>query len=147
MKMNDNKRAGALEDLIIGQKIYQLRISKGITASGLAAILGVSVQQLNKYEKGINRISLKSFLAFSQILRPNKMLAIFEDIMNDVTDKNVNPESIMAQMESIPVKVAQKLVRMKIKKCQKAIIDLINAIDNSHMNIETDDVVMESEGV
>lgn len=41
----------------IGLKIKELRISKGLSRQQLALKIGVTHQQLQKYEMGINRIS------------------------------------------------------------------------------------------
>jgi transcriptional regulator with XRE-family HTH domain len=45
------------EDLEIGQKIRALRIARGVSQITLADGLGLTFQQLQKYEKGANRVS------------------------------------------------------------------------------------------
>ncbi len=45
-------------DKDIGLKIKELRESKGITQIDLAAKIGVSFQQVQKYEKGVTRIAV-----------------------------------------------------------------------------------------
>jgi transcriptional regulator with XRE-family HTH domain len=45
------------DDLEIGQKIRAVRIAKGMSQTTLANGLGVKFQQLQKYEKGTNRVS------------------------------------------------------------------------------------------
>jgi transcriptional regulator with XRE-family HTH domain len=49
-------RAGA-EDVEIGRKIRALRLERGLSQSGLADSIGLTFQQLQKYEKGANRVS------------------------------------------------------------------------------------------
>lgn len=44
-------------DLIIGSNIRRRRLAAGISQEQLSKVVGVSFQQLQKYEKGINRIS------------------------------------------------------------------------------------------
>ena len=44
-------------DLRVGAHIRSRRIAMGITQQGLAAALGISFQQIQKYETGLNRIS------------------------------------------------------------------------------------------
>ncbi len=44
-------------DLRVGQRLRELRILAGLSQSDLAATIGLTFQQLQKYEKGINRIS------------------------------------------------------------------------------------------
>ena len=44
-------------DKIIGERIHGLRISMGLSRQQLAPMFDVTHQQLQKYEKGTNRIS------------------------------------------------------------------------------------------
>jgi len=50
------RRAGA-EDLEIGRKIRALRLERGLSQSGLADGIDLTFQQVQKYEKGTNRVS------------------------------------------------------------------------------------------
>jgi transcriptional regulator with XRE-family HTH domain len=45
------------EDLEIGQKIRALRVAKGVSQTTIADGLGLTFQQVQKYEKGANRVS------------------------------------------------------------------------------------------
>ncbi len=49
------KRAGPI-DAVVGRTIRALRLSKGISQGALGRRLGVSFQQIQKYENGTNRI-------------------------------------------------------------------------------------------
>ena len=44
-------------DKIIGGRVYSLRVAQGIARKQLAKLIEVTPQQLQKYEKGTNRIS------------------------------------------------------------------------------------------
>ncbi len=50
------RRAGA-EDVEIGRKICALRLQRGLSQSGLGDGIGLTFQQVQKYEKGTNRVS------------------------------------------------------------------------------------------
>lgn len=50
------RRAGA-EDVEIGRKIRALRLERGLSQSNLADGIGLTFQQVQKYEKGTNRVS------------------------------------------------------------------------------------------
>lgn len=45
-------------DLIIAGNLRRLRLERGLSQDNIAALLGVSYQQVQKYESGANRISL-----------------------------------------------------------------------------------------
>jgi len=51
------KQRRAPEDVEIGQKIRALRVAKNMTQVTLANGLGVTFQQVQKYERGANRVS------------------------------------------------------------------------------------------
>jgi len=68
-------------DSVIGSRVYELRLSRGISRQALATKVGVTHQQLQKYEKGINRISAGRLLAIAHALGKNVQY-FFEDIDN-----------------------------------------------------------------
>src|SRR5437763_3037108 len=51
------KRRATAEDIAIGVKLRALRLDRGLSQGDLASEIGVTFQQLQKYEKGVNRIS------------------------------------------------------------------------------------------
>jgi transcriptional regulator with XRE-family HTH domain len=51
------KRRAGIEDVEIGRKIRALRLKRGLSQSRLAAGIGLTFQQVQKYEKGTNRVS------------------------------------------------------------------------------------------
>ena len=52
----------------IGEQITSLRKAKNMSQSELSRLIGVSYQQLQKYEKGINRISASKLYLTSEAL-------------------------------------------------------------------------------
>src|SRR3954466_11535312 len=50
------KRGAGAEDVEIGRKIRALRLELGLSQSGLAEGIGLTFQQVQKYEKGTNRV-------------------------------------------------------------------------------------------
>jgi transcriptional regulator with XRE-family HTH domain len=55
-------------DQYIGGRLRLWRRTMDVDASGLAARVGITYQQLQKYEKGVNRISATRLFALSQEL-------------------------------------------------------------------------------
>jgi transcriptional regulator with XRE-family HTH domain len=55
-------------DKIIGGRIYSLRVAQGIARKQLAKLIEVTPQQLQKYEKGTNRISVGRLVLISKSL-------------------------------------------------------------------------------
>lgn len=53
---------------VMGENLKKLRESRGITQTALGRAVGVSFQQIQKYERGSNAISAARLFAFSRIL-------------------------------------------------------------------------------
>lgn len=61
------RRAGA-EDIEIGRKIRAVRLERGLSQSGLADGIGLTFQQVQKYEKGTNRVSAGRLQRIAEML-------------------------------------------------------------------------------
>ncbi len=55
-------------DVEIGLRLKSLRVTNRKSQAALAAALGLSFQQIQKYEKGSNRITVRRLLEISDIL-------------------------------------------------------------------------------
>ncbi|WP_072375559.1 helix-turn-helix transcriptional regulator [Hyphomicrobium sp. NDB2Meth4] len=64
-------------DRHVGRQLRLRRIDCGLSQSALAAVLGVSFQQIQKYEKGTNRLSAGHLFELAQLLScsPNDFFA------------------------------------------------------------------------
>lgn len=51
------RRRSDPQDLEIGRKIRAVRVARGVSQTTLAAGLGLTFQQVQKYERGANRVS------------------------------------------------------------------------------------------
>ena len=52
-----NMRGSTKEDTQIGQRLRALRMDRKMSQSDLGDKLGISFQQIQKYERGVNRVS------------------------------------------------------------------------------------------
>lgn len=70
------KRADHI-DRVVGQRVRARRIEHGLSQSALAEAGGISFQQIQKYEKGSNRISVGRLVQIASALgtTPAKLLA------------------------------------------------------------------------
>ena len=55
-------------DKSIGHKIYSLRLAKGLSRQQLSKVIGVTHGQLQKYEKGSNRVSASKLALIAKAL-------------------------------------------------------------------------------
>ena len=72
---------------MIGHKIKLRRKSLGLTQDQLARCLGLTFQQIQKYESGVNNVSICNLYKLSKILKENVNYFINNNIINkDNTD-------------------------------------------------------------
>jgi transcriptional regulator with XRE-family HTH domain len=88
-------------DVEIGFRIRKIRQQKNITQSDLAKKLGISFQQLQKYELGHNRVSAARIIDIAQIFEvtPNDILQVAE--INQTAEKSANENHVEHLWRSI----------------------------------------------
>lgn len=57
----------------IGSRIRSLRLLRGMSQQALAEQLGITFQQVQKYEKGTNRVAASTLIIISGVLQVNPM--------------------------------------------------------------------------
>ena len=65
-------------DLEVALRLKRLRLWRGMTQAELAKALGVSFQQVQKYETGRNRVSISTLMRLSEVLNVS-MFDFFPD--------------------------------------------------------------------
>ena len=85
MQAADQTRNTTL-DLAIGARIRARRRQLGLSQSGLAEQLGVSFQQVQKYERGSNRIAASTLMGAAAALSTTVAWLVGEDSPGGRTD-------------------------------------------------------------
>ena len=62
-------------DVHIGKKLKMIRIMSGMSQNQIGELVGVTFQQIQKYEKGLNKISAGKLYELSQVF--GKPISIF----------------------------------------------------------------------
>ncbi len=88
MDAKDPARTAQL-DLAIGARLRTRRRQLGLSQSDLSERLGVSFQQVQKYERGANRIAASTLLAAAQALNVSIGWLVGEDIPDQADDDEV----------------------------------------------------------
>ena len=71
-------------DKFIGNKIVSLRLARGFSRKQLSEAVGITGQQLSKYEKGKNRVSIGRLILLSKALG-EKVSYFYEELELEVT--------------------------------------------------------------
>lgn len=86
---NSNRGRATAMDVEIGKRLQMHRSLKGISQEALGDKLGKSFQQIQKYEKGINRISVSAMIVLADALEIDP--AVFYTGLNSSTERPVLP--------------------------------------------------------
>lgn len=100
-------------DKLVGERIKQLRKIKKLTQKDIAKALGVSFQQVQKYEKGIDRISFQRIYTLSQYMQVeiSSFLALFEKAQATGLSDN-NQAHLKAGNDSFSQKETDELLQI-----------------------------------
>lgn len=109
-------------DTLIGIKVNELRILKGLSRSQLASKIDVSHQQLQKYEKGTNRISVGRLASIAIALK--KPVTFFFEGLNNV-------DELPTEHQRMCIEVSRNFLRIKDPQHQEAVNILIRTLSKT----------------
>ena len=119
--MNDERAANAI-DRKIGQRVRSRRLEIGMSQERLAELLGITFQQVQKYEKGVNRIAASRLFDISAALQQpvarfyeglsSRAAGVAESRQNYIDDALATPEG--AQLMSVFASIRSQRVRRKV---------------------------------
>ncbi|MDR1365527.1 MAG: helix-turn-helix transcriptional regulator [Holosporales bacterium] len=117
----------------IGNQLRLRRQLMGLSQEKLAEKLGITFQQVQKYEKGVNKISAARLLTISEILNTN-MGYFFEgfDNSSDCSEYSLEEDSAIYDEDVFSKKETLDLLRAYYMignvQIRKHVLDLIRAI-------------------
>ena len=92
-------------DVFVGQRLRQRRISLGITQEDMANALGLSFQQVQKYEKGMNRMSSSRLWEIGRIVGV-EVAYFFEGMTDDIAEIKNLRDDLHARAQVAPPRSA-----------------------------------------
>ncbi len=129
--MNDERSANAV-DRKIGQRVRTRRLEIGMSQERLAELLGVTFQQVQKYEKGVNRIAASRLhdisnaldmapARFFEGLTVGRAAGVAESGQDYVEDVLATPEG--SQLMSLFASIKNVKVRRRVIELVKALAE------------------------
>jgi len=117
--MNDERAANAV-DRKVGQKVRTRRLEIGMSQERLAELLGVTFQQVQKYEKGVNRIAVSRLwdisialeMPVSRFFEGVSVRGVAEGRQDYVDDALATPEG--AQLMALFATIKSPKLRRKV---------------------------------
>jgi len=108
-------------DKFIGNKIYMLRLAKGLSRQQLADVIGVTHQQLQKYEKGSNRISAGRLVLIAKSLE--RPVSYFYTGLEEQQE-----ERMLTQHQRMCIEVSRNFMKLNNPDHQNAVNTLIKSL-------------------
>jgi transcriptional regulator with XRE-family HTH domain len=108
-------------DRSVGRRVRMVRVSRELSQTALASQLGLTFQQLQKYEKGTNRISASKLHDIAHILGV-EVASFFEDA--------ADPEKLAAISDAdvprrIDLLIAHKLSQLPDGQMKRQLVELV----------------------
>jgi transcriptional regulator with XRE-family HTH domain len=129
--MTDERSANAI-DKRIGQKVRTRRLEVNMSQEKLAELLGVTFQQVQKYEKGVNRIAASRLFDIASSLEV-PVAHFFEGLTAGRAGRGVaeDPaESFLYETISTPegLQLVSMFASIKNPKVRRRVLDLVRAL-------------------
>ena len=109
-------------DKVIGGRIYSLRLAKGLSRQQLSKLIGVTHQQLQKYEKGSNRISVGRLVLISKALDKN-VSYFYEGV-----ESSSNCEELITHHQRMCIEVSRNFMKIESTEHQNAVNTLVKSL-------------------
>jgi transcriptional regulator with XRE-family HTH domain len=114
------QRSVSSADTITGNRLRALRLDHRMSQQDVADHLGISFQQVQKYEKGINRVS---------ITRASQLAALFKTSLQELTGTSGNLD-METRFDNESYKLAQEFrllpgpVKIRLRQLIKSIVEI-----------------------
>ena len=118
-------RSAVSADIEMGRRIRLRRAEKGISQIELAGHLGLSFQQMQKYEKGINRIGA------ARLQQIAKMLDVDMPFFYDVDGKEPAVESLLLK-NVFSLRLLRAFTAVKDQAVRRQLVILVEMIAAQH---------------
>lgn len=111
-------------DKHIGSKILSQRLAYGLSRAQLAKKLNITQQQVEKYEKGTNRISASRLPLIAKAL--SKDISYFYEGLSD------DSEPMVTQHQRMCIEVSRNFMKIENSEHQIAVNTLIKSLANKY---------------
>ena len=111
-------------DRLVGRRVRLLRKCQGMSQTELANAIGLTFQQVQKYEKGTNRISASKLFEIAQALNV-EVASLFADAATPETAGEGDAEAMPTRTN---LQIVRTLSQMRNARVQRKVLELISAL-------------------
>jgi transcriptional regulator with XRE-family HTH domain len=113
-------------DQELGRRIRAHRLRLGYSQEKLGALLGLTFQQVQKYEKGTNRVSSERLIDIAKLLDVHPMELLTEERNAASGGANTSPFEFIQNARAL--KLLKAFSQIKDRELQNAVVDLCELI-------------------
>ena len=125
------KHGATAADVGFGQRVRLRRMMLGMSQTDLGAALGVTFQQVQKYERGINRVRAGTLVKLAATLRVP--ITYFFEGSNENSQGEGSEADLIAFMTTPDgLALCQAFQRIESKAMRSAVIDLLQGMTGTH---------------
>jgi transcriptional regulator with XRE-family HTH domain len=119
-------------DRHIGSRVRARRTRLGMSQEKLAEALGLTFQQIQKYEKGVNRIGASRLLEIAGILHVG--IEFFFEGAPGLPVVGLSSDRVMAEFLTAPDsdRLVRGFLRLKDDEARKRVADLVDWLASAH---------------
>ena len=122
------KRGPQGVDKIVGRNIRIYRLAKGLSQTDLANKLGITFQQIQKYEKGTNRVGSGRLFEISTILGVS-VIALFEGSKAVMTKHDeASPMNLLA--DPLSLRLVQAFADIGERRTRHSLVVLVESMSS-----------------
>lgn len=113
-------------DAVVGKHIRLRRLSKGLSQTELGKRVGVTFQQVQKYEKGVNRVGASRLLRIAEVLEV-PVSFFFEGAEYADSDSEVeSPLALIAEPQAL--RLVQAFSGISNAHLRRSLVELVERI-------------------
>lgn len=126
------KRSPNATDVHVGKRLRMMRLARGLSQTDLGKPFGISFQQIQKYENGVNRVVAERLQEFANLLGVTPAF-FFEDgphLKPGKSDAASETTDLLSSKDGLAVARAFDRIRSRIVR--RHVIDLIGQLADSY---------------
>ena len=124
--LGEGPRAPDPIDKWVGDRVRTARVLRGMSQDQLGQAVGLTFQQIQKYEKGVNRIGASRLYRLSQVLDV-PLMWLFEDCPMIGKTEAADPRSQELTVPAADLKLAQRIAELD-PAVRASVVSLIDAV-------------------
>jgi transcriptional regulator with XRE-family HTH domain len=120
-------------DVFVGEQLRFSRITRGLSQTALGNAVGVTFQQVQKYERGTNRIGASRLFAIAQVLGV-PISSFFAKVPATISAEPVEELNI----DPLDLKIIRALSQVKSHRLKVQLLKFLQGLGSGDLNINED---------